>query len=94
MKGPIMEAMNVANENGRKVNFLQIKMALPFPSELVTKVLASAKKTLLVENNSTAQMAGVIREYTGIALLNQFLRYDGRPIHSSQILDRINLDLA
>ena len=94
MKGPILEAMNVANENGRKVNFLQIKMALPFPSEFVTQVLASAKKTLLVENNSTAQMAGVVREYTGIALLNQFLRYDGRPIHSSQILDRINLDLA
>lgn len=94
MKGPILEAMNTANENGRKVNFLQIKMALPFPSEFVTKVLASAKKTLLVENNSTAQMAGVIREYTGIALLNQFLRYDGRPIHSAQILDRINLDLA
>jgi 2-oxoglutarate ferredoxin oxidoreductase subunit alpha len=94
MKGPIVEAMNTANENGKKVNFLQIKMALPFPSEVVTRVLNGAKKTLLVENNSMAQMAGVIREFTGIAIPNQMLRYDGRPLHSAEILVRINSELA
>jgi 2-oxoglutarate ferredoxin oxidoreductase subunit alpha len=94
MKGPILEAMKTANENGEKVNFLQIKMALPFATEQVAKILSTAKKTLLVENNSMAQMAGVIRENTGLAITNHLLRYDGRPIHSAQILDRINSELA
>lgn len=94
MKGPILEAVMTANENGKKVNFLQIKMALPFPSEFVSRVLTGAKKTLLVENNATAQMAGVIRENTSHVLPNQMLRYDGRPIHSAQILERINQELA
>ena len=105
MKGPILEAMNVANENGAEragtapagagvVNFLQIKMALPFPSEMVTRVLSTAKKTLLVENNSMGQMGGVVREHTGIAIPQQLLRYDGRPLNSAEILERINTELA
>jgi len=93
MKGPIVEAVNIAKENGLSVNFLQIKMALPFPSEMVSRVLGASKKMLLVENNATAQMAGIIRENTSIHVSNQFLRYDGRPIHSAQILDRIRLEL-
>ncbi len=99
MKGPIMEAMtvfNAANEaegKAERVNFLQIKMALPFPSETVTRLLNTAKKTLLVENNATAQMGGIIREHTSIHLENKFLRYDGRPIHSAEILDQISKHL-
>ncbi|QQR54701.1 2-oxoacid:acceptor oxidoreductase subunit alpha [Candidatus Peregrinibacteria bacterium] len=99
MKGPILEAMKIFNAaaeaEGRKerVNFLQIKMALPFPSETVTRILNAAKKTLLVENNATAQMAGLIREYTSIHLQNHYLRYDGRPIHSAEILTRLGQEL-
>ena len=96
MKGPMMEAMNVFNAaaeaegHTERVNFLQIKMALPFPSEVVTRVLTTAKKTLLVENNATAQMGGVIREFTSIHLQNQYLRYDGRPIHSAELVDHLH----
>lgn len=92
-KGPILEAVKVANANGLKVNFLQVKMALPFPSDGVAKVLGAAKKVLLVENNSEAQMGGVIRQYTGIDIPEKMLRYDGRPFHPAEISDRINLVL-
>ena len=88
-KGPILEALEVANEGGLKVNFLQIKTALPFASEGVVKILNAAKKTLLIETNSEAQMGGVIREKTGILIENRFLRYDGRPFHPAEILDKI-----
>lgn len=99
MKGPIMEAMKVFNaaaeKEGRaqRVNFLQIKMALPFPSEPVARILNAAKKTLLVENNATAQMGSIIRENTSIHLQNIYLRYDGRPMHSAEILDQISKHL-
>ncbi len=92
-KGPILEALDVANSMGLKVNFLQIKLALPFPTEEVVRVLKAAKKTLLIETNSEAQMGGVIREYTGILLENKFLRYDGRPFHPAEILDKIQSSL-
>jgi len=89
-KGPILEAVDVANSNGLKVNFLQIKIALPFPTEAVTKFLGAAKKITLVENNSEAQMGGVIRQYTGIEIMDKLLRYDGRPFNPAEILVKIN----
>lgn len=96
-KGPILEAMGIANANGLKVNFLQIKMALPFASEGVARVLEGARarsaKLLLVENNATAQMGSVIRENTGILIENKYLRYDGRPIHSAELIRRIYQEL-
>lgn len=54
------------------------------------KILSSAQKMLLVENNADAQMGGVIRQYTGIDIPEKLLRYDGRPFHPAEILDRIN----
>ena len=81
--------MEVANSDGAKVNFLQIKTAIPFPTESVAKVLGAAKKVLLVENNSEGQMGCLIREKTGIMMENRLLKYDGRPFHPAEILDKI-----
>lgn len=88
-KGPIFEAMDLAAAQGKKVNFLQIKCVLPFPTEEVAGVLKKAKKTLMIETNSEAQMAGVIAQNTGIIIQDKFLRYDGRPFHPAQILEKI-----
>ncbi len=88
-KGPILEAMEVANENGLKVNFLQIKIVLPFPNEQVAAILGKAKKMVLVENNSEGQMGGVIREKTGVDITDRLLRYDGRPLNPAEILVKI-----
>lgn len=93
-KGPILEAIDVANNNGLKVNFLQIKIVLPFPKEQVSKILGAAKKMVLVENNSEGQMGGVIRENTGIEIADRFLRYDGRPFHPAEILAKIHSTLG
>ncbi len=92
-KGPILEAMDVANNNGLKVNFLQIKIVLPFPTEQVAAILGKAKKMVLVENNSEGQMGGVIRQYTGVDIADKLLRYDGRPFHPAEILAKINSTL-
>lgn len=88
-KGPILEAVDLAAARGKKVNFLQIKCVLPFPAAEVTEVLKKAKKTLMIETNSEAQMAGVIAQNTGIIIRDKFLRYDGRPFHPAQILEKI-----
>lgn len=88
-KGPILDALSIAKENGWNVNFLQIKYASPFPSEGVKNVLSAVKAVLLVENNSKAQMGSLIREKTGFEIPAKLLRYDGRPINPMEIVAKI-----
>jgi 2-oxoglutarate ferredoxin oxidoreductase subunit alpha len=76
-KGPILEAMILLAQNNINVNFLQIIFIHPFPSEKVANILASAKFTIDVENNKEAQLAGVIREMTGIEMDKKLQKYDG-----------------
>ena len=40
---------------------------------------------ILVENNFSAQLGGVIREYTGQTFSHQLLKYDGRPFWPEDI---------
>jgi 2-oxoglutarate/2-oxoacid ferredoxin oxidoreductase subunit alpha len=58
---------------------------MPFPVEDFTRMAKSAKRTILVENNSSAQLGGVIREYTGFTCQHQLLKYDGRPFWPEDI---------
>lgn len=89
MKGPVLDAMKWLEENGMSVNLLHITWVSPFQAEAVTKILEGAKKTLIVENNFTAQMAGVIREQTGFNITERLLKYDGRPFYPEEIYDRV-----
>ncbi len=83
-KGPILEAMK-ASKN-RNVNFLQVRLLNPFPVKEVDAVLRQAKRRVLVENNFSGQLGGLIREKTGIDITEKLLKYDGRPIHPEEIL--------
>jgi 2-oxoglutarate ferredoxin oxidoreductase subunit alpha len=88
-KGPIFEAMKLLQKNGVRVNFLQILYLSPFPSEEVKKILSQAKTIVDVENNYTAQLAGLIREKTGIEIEHKILKYDGRPFYPNFIYKKL-----
>lgn len=90
-KGPVLQALQELKEEGfdYKVNFLHIAHAWPFPTEQVKEVLSKAKKTLLIEGNSQAQMGGLIRTHTGIDIANKYLKYDGRPFYPEDIKVKI-----
>ena len=88
-KGPIKEAMITLEKEGVKTNYLQIVYLNPFPSEKVSKVIDSAKKTVVVENNFTGQLADIIKEKTGKSVDKKILKYDGRPFYPEEIRDAI-----
>lgn len=89
-KGPIENAIDwLPDRMRRKVNFLHINVLMPFPSRRVADVLRRSRKVLLVENNSTAQLGGIIREYTGRVIHDTLLRFDGRPVFPREIKERI-----
>jgi len=84
-KGSILQAM----KEFPNVNYLHLTWMNPFPADAVKKVLDGAKKTLHIECNYTAQLAGLIREKTGIELKDRYLKYDGRPIFIEEITEKI-----
>lgn len=88
-KGPILEAMKLLENDGIETNFLHLVYINPFPTSTVSKVIEKAKKTFIVENNKTAQMASLIRQHTGIEINNKILKYNGRPFFPNEIYDGI-----
>lgn len=88
-KGAVLEAISAVNQEGRAVNFLQILYPSPFPTEAVQAVLQSSKKTLMVEGNKTAQLAMMIRAYTGFAADAIYLKYDSRAFVPSLLITKI-----
>lgn len=89
LKGPVLEAMECLKQEGIKANFLHLVYLSPFPAEQVKEVLKSAGKVLLVEQNYTAQLNSLIREYTKIDIPEKLLKYDGRQILPDEICDKI-----
>lgn len=78
-KGPIKEAMKLLEEDGINVNFLQVVFMSPFPAKKIAEIINNANTTVIIENNKTAQLAGIIKENTGLDIDHKILKYDGRP---------------
>jgi 2-oxoglutarate ferredoxin oxidoreductase subunit alpha len=84
--GAIIDSMRVLDEDlGIRVNFLQIRLMKPFPTEEVTRLLSAANKLILIEDNYSGQLGDLIREKTGIKIDLRVLKYDGRPISQNEV---------
>ena len=88
-KGAILDAMDALNAEGLSVNFLQIRLVQPFPTEYVKDVLSRAKKVVDVEMNYSGQLGGVIREMTCFPIERYIIKYNGRPMSSEEIYDSV-----
>lgn len=88
-RGSILEAMEILKKEGIKVNFLQIIYISPFPVETVKEVFKKAKKIAIIECNKTGQLAGWLREQTGLTPDYKILKYDGRPFFTSELVETI-----
>ncbi|MGQ9461001.1 MAG: 2-oxoacid:acceptor oxidoreductase subunit alpha [Candidatus Bathyarchaeaceae archaeon] len=88
-KGPIREAMKLLGKEGLKVNYLQIVYLNPFPVTNIQRILKSAKKTVVVENNKTSQLSSLIREHCLMAVDHKILKYNGRPFNPEELSQRI-----
>lgn len=88
-KGPIFETLAVLAAEGIVANFLHLLYLQPFPAYTVATVFKQAPSCLVVENNYTAQLAGLIREKTGYHIKEQLLRFDGLPFTAQDIITRV-----
>ena len=88
-KGAILDGMEELKANGMEANFLQIRYINPFPTSLVRMFLAGGGRKITIENNYTSQMAGLIREMTGISVDNKITKFDGRPFSQDEIYEGV-----
>src|SRR5438309_2164332 len=88
-KGPILDAMKLLEKDGIGVEFLQIRLVSPFPTETVKQKLAGAKLVVGIEQNYSGQMAAVIAEKTMIDVKNKIVKFNGRPMSQDEIYQSV-----
>ncbi len=66
-------------------------MAHPLAGEYIAGVLGKVKKKIAIEGNYSAQMAGIIKERTGISMDYFILKWNGRPMTSDEVYDALLL---
>ncbi|MHC4777152.1 MAG: 2-oxoacid:acceptor oxidoreductase subunit alpha [Planctomycetota bacterium] len=88
-KGPILEAMGGLRASGVTCNFLQLRAMSPFPVHPVREALKRAGRAVLVENNGTGQLGGLIAEKTGVLLEEGIFDCSGRQFYTDELEARI-----
>jgi 2-oxoglutarate ferredoxin oxidoreductase subunit alpha len=92
--GSIIEAASILERDRISVNLLQLNELWPFPVSAVTSAMQAAKKSVVIENNATGQLAGLITAETGEKPSRKILKFDGRPFSPAYIADKIKEEVA
>ncbi len=88
-QGAILDAMEVLAGEGIRLNFIQVRLLNPFPTKLVADYLSNSKRRIIVENNYSAQLAGLVREHTGYEMDHRIVKFDGRPFSQNELYESI-----
>jgi 2-oxoglutarate ferredoxin oxidoreductase subunit alpha len=92
-KGAILEALHKLINEGFSLGFIQVRIVHPLPKEYLTNVLKNAQKIIDVEMNYSGQLGGIIREKTGIPMGFYILKWNGRPMTTTEVYNAIKLIL-
>lgn len=91
--GPLTEAVSLLNKDaGKKYGALVFGDIWPLPTKLLVEKAKKARKLINVEQNATGQLASVISEVTGIFCDRSVLKFDGRPMSSQFIYNKVRGD--
>jgi len=84
-KGAILEALDMLKGEDFSLGFVQARMLLPLPSDYFTDLFKNAEKIVDVENNYLGQLGRVVKQETGISPNFYVLKYNGRPISTTEL---------
>ena len=84
-KGAILEALEKLSQEGNKLKFIQVRLLHPFPTETLKKFLRDAKLVIDIEMNYTSQLASLVQQNTGREIDYKIVKYNGRPISTTEI---------
>lgn len=93
-KGVIAAAMEQLSDEGIGVRFVQVRLLWPFPAGAVREHLTGAQRVIAVENNYSGQLAGLVREQTGVAADHLIVKYNGRPMSVEEVYEALKAAIA
>jgi 2-oxoglutarate/2-oxoacid ferredoxin oxidoreductase subunit alpha len=88
-KGAILESLNWLKDEGYNLAFVQVRMLNPLPSAYLKQILERKKSIIDIEDNITAQLGGVITQFTAIKPTHYILKYTGRPMMTTEVYQAI-----
>ena len=87
--GACREAVDKANREGEKMQVVHLPQLWPFPKEKVAELFGEAGRVVSVEMNATGQLGRLLRVETGLQPDRAILKYDGRPMNASYVLEKL-----
>ncbi len=84
-----LDALSILEGLGIQAKFVHFTYLFPLDPKAVKSALRGSKVLIMIENNSTAQFAGMLKEYCGMDMDFHLLKYDGRPIYPEQIAEEV-----
>ncbi|WKZ31075.1 MAG: hypothetical protein QY318_04535 [Candidatus Dojkabacteria bacterium] len=96
VKTNIVDLMQLINngQNSFTANYLHYEYLWPFKTETLMQFIDKAKKVVIVENNATAQLAGLIAKEAHVSISNKLLKYDGRPFFLEELVQFVEKELG
>ncbi|MFQ6068252.1 MAG: 2-oxoacid:ferredoxin oxidoreductase subunit alpha [Candidatus Bathyarchaeia archaeon] len=88
-KGAILEAMEMLENKGFELAFLQVRMPHPLPKERIAEILEKAETKIIIEMNYSGQLASIISEKTGFFMDYYILKYNGRPMTTTEVYEAL-----
>jgi 2-oxoglutarate/2-oxoacid ferredoxin oxidoreductase subunit alpha len=88
-KGAILDAMDRLIDEGKKIRFVQLRLLNPFPFERVRTLIGGYKQLVDIEMNYSSQLGLLIRENIDISMDHLIVKYNGRPISSSEVYNAL-----
>jgi 2-oxoglutarate ferredoxin oxidoreductase subunit alpha len=88
-KGAILDAMDRLIDEGKKIRFVQLRLLNPFPFERVLSLIGGHKQLVDIEMNYSSQLGLLISENAGISMDHLIVKYNGRPISSSEVYNAL-----
>ena len=89
LKGVILDAMETLKKDGIKAKLIHFAWVYPLVENDIKPLLEGEKRLVAVEQNSTGQLASLIREETGVTILEKWNKYDGRQWQSEEIVLKV-----
>jgi 2-oxoglutarate ferredoxin oxidoreductase subunit alpha len=91
--GVLHEVTAALNRESIPVRCMHVHDLWPFPEKAVSDEIAKAKKWVVLENNYTSQLSGIIMEKTRTQPSARILKYDGRPFYYDELLNQVRKEI-
>jgi len=88
-KLPCLDALDFLKQRGIEANLLHFSYIYPVNEKEVQKALGKCNHTIMVENNSSAQFAGILKEHADAKFDFHLLKYDGRQFFPKEIASEV-----